>query len=177
MLLVETLCLSVCDFFFFFLCCVYDWRSGLPCFHADTATLITFSKTLRPLMAFFFPPPCRHLSLFSVLLSPHLLCLYLLFTSLLIDFLSLFRLCLFLLVPFSYFFFFFTSTVFPHLLFLYFTAPYLPPLLPPPLFPSSTEQTTTVTVATLMAFFKAFTQWTRFSLCRFLTPKKYFSNC
>lgn len=56
-------------------------------------------------MAFFFPP-CRHLSLFSVLLSPHLLCLSLLFTSVLIDFLSLFHLCLFLLVPFFSFLFF-----------------------------------------------------------------------
>lgn len=142
--------MCVCGIFF---ACVYDWRSGLPCFHADTATLITFSKTLRSLMAFPPPPPCRHLSLFSVLLSPHLLCL--LFTSVLTDF--------WFLSFISFYFHCFPSSSLS--VFHRFLPSILTSASPPP---ASTEQTTTVTVSTLMAFFKAFTQW---------TPKEYFSNC
>lgn len=49
--LIETVFVCVWGRIFWF---INFRRSSLPCFHPDTAVVITFSETLRPLMPFFF---------------------------------------------------------------------------------------------------------------------------
>lgn len=72
---IDSLCVYVRENFWF----IHFGRSSLPCFHPDTAVVITFSETLRPLMPFFLF--YHHLAVFCFL-SYHLLYRCLLFTSL-----------------------------------------------------------------------------------------------